>query len=293
MRTIEGKITNDMKDIVDENNIAKGNGYPVKTFRELVEITAALAYLNKDHLLFYRGQSADHKSKSEKSSFYPSIYRGDYLPKREIEHRFDILLEASHKLIELLGKEKISGAPELRRKKYIQWSILQHYEVCGAPLLDFTQSLRVACSFAQQDNESSEAYVYVFGMPYITNRISINSEHDLVNVRLLSICLPEALRPYFQEGYLAATSDVDYEYESKTELDFNRRLIAKFRIPNNKGFWGRDFSSIPQSALYPKKDKFEEICNEIRLDVKKGVKTRRNWRVLVEMGGLRRICNIY
>ena len=272
MRAIDGKITRGMKDIVDENNIAKGEGYPIKTFRELVEITAALAYLNKDYLLFYRGQSTDHKSKSEKSSFYPSIYRGDYLPKREIEHRFDILSEASHKLIDALGKEKISGAPELRRKKYIQWSILQHYEVCGTPLLDFTQSLRVACSFAQQNNESSEAYIYVFGMPYITNRISINSEHDLVNVRLLSICPPEALRPYFQEGYLTATSDVDYEYDSKTELDFNRRLIAKFRIPNNKRFWGKDFSSIPQSALYPHNDKFEKICNEIKLDVKRELK---------------------
>lgn len=272
MRTIEGKITRDMKDIVDENNIAKGNGYPVKTFRALVEITAALAYLNKDYLLFYRGQSTDHKSKSEKSSFYPSIYRGDYLPKREIEHRFDILSEASHKLIDLLGKEKISGAPELRRKKYIQWSILQHYEVCGTPLLDFTQSLRVACSFAQQNNESNEAYIYVFGMPYITNRISINSEHDLVNVRLLSICPPEALRPYFQEGYLTATSDVDSEYDSKSELDFNRRLIAKFRIPNNKRFWGSNFSSIPESALYPQKDRFEKICNEIKLDVRRELK---------------------
>ena len=122
MRSIEGKITREMKDVVDERNIAKGNGYPVNTFKALVEITAALAYLNKDHLLFYRGQSTDHKSKSEKSSFYPSIYRSDYLPKREVEHRFDILLEASYKLIELLGKEKISGAPELKRKKYIQWS---------------------------------------------------------------------------------------------------------------------------------------------------------------------------
>ena len=120
MRNIEGKITRKMKDVVDENNITKGHGYPVNSFRKLVENTAAMAYLNKDHLLFYRGQSTDHKSKSEKSTFYPSIYRGDYLAKREIEHRFDILSEASHKLVDLLSEAKISGAPELKRKKYIQ-----------------------------------------------------------------------------------------------------------------------------------------------------------------------------
>ncbi len=286
MRSTEGNVNREMKAVVDDRNIAKGEGFPVNSFRALVEITAALAYLNKDYLLFYRGQSVDHKSKSEKSTFYPSIYRGDYLAKREIEHRFDILSEASHKLLELLAQEKIDGTPELRRKKYIQWSILQHYEVCGTPLLDFTQSLRVACSFAQTKNNESEAYIYVFGMPYITNRISMNSEHDLVNIRLLSICPPEALRPYFQEGYLIGTTDIEHEYESKSELDFNRRLIAKFRIPNNKRFWGVNFNSIPESALYPKKDRFEKICNEIRLDVRRELKPGEIGEFLSKWAGL-------
>ena len=62
-----------------------------------------------------------------------------------------------------------------------------------------------------------------FGLPYITNRISVNSEQDLVNVRLLSICPPDALRPYFQEGYLAGTDEVTTDYDSKDELDFTKR----------------------------------------------------------------------
>lgn len=272
MRAIEGKITEVMAAVVDEKDVVSGDGYPVNTYRELVEHCAALAYLNKDHLLFFRGQGVDFKNKSDKSTFYPSIYRGDYLPKREVEHRFDILSQASSKLVDLLSTRTKDGTGELKRKKYIQWSILQHYEVCGTPLIDFTHSLRVACSFALLENENDHAYIFVFALPYITNRISINSEHDLINIRLLSICPPDALRPYFQEGYLAATSDIEHEYDSKSELDFNRRLVIKFRIPNTSKFWGRDFKIIPKSALYPQQDTFNSICKEIEVDVKRELK---------------------
>jgi hypothetical protein len=272
MRAIEGKIGKTLIAHVNEKDVSSGDGYPISTYRELVEHTASLAYLNKDYLLFYRGQGIDYKNKNDKSTFYPSIFRDDYLPKREVEHRFELLSQASSKLIELLGARTKVGTHELKRKKYIQWSILQHYEVCRTPLIDFTHSLRVACSFALLNNTNSHAYIYVFALPYITNRISINSEHDLVNIRLLSICPPDALRPYFQEGYLAATSDIESEYESKSELDFNRRLIIKFKISNPDKFWGKDFKIIPKSALYPKNDIFDNICKEIKLDVDRGLK---------------------
>lgn len=272
MRGIEGKITKALASVVNEKDVASGDGYPVDTYRELVEFCAALAYLNKDHLLFFRGQGVDFKNKNDKSTFYPSIYRGDYLQKREVEHRFDILSQASSKLVDLLSTRTKDGTGELKRKKYIQWSILQHYEVCGTPLIDFTHSLRVACSFAQLENGNDHAYIYVFALPYITNRISINSEHDLINIRLLSICPPDALRPYFQEGYLAATSDIEHEYDSKSELDFNRRLVVKFRIPNTSQFWRNDFKIIPRSALYPQDDVFHSICKEIEVDVKRELK---------------------
>lgn len=272
MRAIEGKLTEKLANTVDEKDVSGGDGYPVNTFRELVEHTAALSYQNKDHLFFFRGQGIDFKNKNEKSTFYPSIYRGDYLQKREVEHRFEILYKTSKILVDLLDKKIKEGTFELKRKKYIQWSILQHYEVCGTPLIDFTHSLRVACSFAQLKNENSYAYIYVFALPYFTNRISINSEHDLINIRLLSICPPDALRPYFQEGYLAATSDIEHDYDSKSELDFNRRLIIKFKIPNVNKFWGKDFNMIPESALYPKNDLFDDICSEIKVDVKRELK---------------------
>ena len=179
--------------------------FPVATFRPLVEHVAKLAYRNRDDLLFFRGQSRDYQSKAGGATLYPSIYRGDALPQRELRHRFEILDQAGRTLARRFGEEGIDGHRELLRKTFIQWGILQHYEVATTPLIDFTQSLRVACSFAQHNSPEPTCYVYVLGLPFLTNRITVNSEHDLVTVRLLSICPPDALRPYYQEGYLAGT----------------------------------------------------------------------------------------
>ena len=269
MRSIDGKLPEEISKILGPNLVAASEGHEVLSFRTLVELVAKTAYLNKDYLLFFRGQNTDYVNKVNKSTFYPSIYRGEYLQQREVNYRFEILSGACHLLVKRFEKAKVTGTAELRRKKLIQWSILQHYEVCATPLLDFTQSLRVAASFAQLNNERDTSFVYVFGMPYLTNRISNNSEHDLVNIRLLSICPPEALRPYFQEGYLAGTEDIENSYDSKSELDFNNRLVAKFRIPNSNQFWGRNFQAIPKSALYPKGDQIEVICREIRDEVER------------------------
>jgi hypothetical protein len=92
-----------------------------------------------------------------------------------------------------------------------------------------------------------------------------------VNIRLLSIAPPEALRPHFQEGYLGATDDIMGDYVSKDELDFNRRLIAKFRIPSAGPFWGTAFSRIPHKVLFPDGDRVRGVCREIQLDLQRGL----------------------
>jgi len=238
MRRIQPELTDELlKHFGDPTKIGSTAPFQVETFRDLVEHTAKLSFKNKDHLIFYRGQTTDYKNKAGSSTFYPSIYRGDYLPMRELTNRFDILEGASKALVDLFEKEEIEGYKELKRRKAVQWSVLQHYEVCHTPYLDFTHSLRVACSFATMDNTEDFAYIFAFGLPYLTNRISINSEHDLINIRLLSICPPTAFRPYFQEGYLAGTDDITTNYDTKNELDFNNRLLAKFvsLIPKHFG----------------------------------------------------------
>ncbi|WP_281541574.1 FRG domain-containing protein [Maribacter aestuarii] len=268
MRQIFGRLTSELYKHTNPKNVGKDPGFPLKNYRELVEQVAKLSYLNKDHLLFFRGQKNDYRNKANKSTFYPTIYRGEHLTQQELDYRFDKLYSASKILVDLFKKHKVDGLAEFRRKRLIQWSVLQHYEVIETPLIDITQSLRVACSFAQYKNEHKTAYVYVLGLPYYSNRISTNSEHDLVNVRLLSITPPQALRPYFQEGFLVGTEDITSEYENKGELDLNNRLIAKFEIPNNDSFWGKYFDKIPENALYPKSDRIEEICKEIELELR-------------------------
>lgn len=152
MRSIEGKLPEEIAKKIDPKLVAGSEGYDVQSFRSLVELVAKTAYLNKDYLLFFRGQNTDHLNKGGKSTFYPTIYRGDYLQQREVNYRFEILAGACRLLIKRFHEAKITGTAELRRKKFIQWSILQHYEVCSTPLLDLTQSLRVAASFAQLGN---------------------------------------------------------------------------------------------------------------------------------------------
>ncbi len=263
MRKIYGKLTSELSIHTKPKTVGIDAGFPVATYRDLVEQIAKLSFLNKDYLLFFRGQKNDYKNKFNSSSFYPTIYRGEYLTQSELDYRFDKLHSASKILVELFKRHKIEGHTEFQRKKLLQWSLLQHYEVTETPLIDITQSLRVACSFSMLGNTEKSAFIYVFGLPYYTNRISVNSEHDLINIRLLSICPPQALRPYFQEGYLVGTDDITNEYTNKGELDLNTRLIAKFEIPNTDKFWGNEFDKIPDLALYPKNDTIEEICNEI------------------------------
>jgi hypothetical protein len=267
MQKEEPKLTPELIKYIGDEPIGKVKPFQITNYQSLVQKIAHLAYLNKNSLLFFRGQTQDFKNKAGVSTFYPSIYREDNLRQSELMYQFEKLENASRQLKEIFNNEKISGANDLSKKKYIQWSILQHYNVCKTPLLDFTQSLRVACSFAQMDNSSETGFVYVFGLPYITNRISINSEHEIVNIRLLSICPPDALRPYFQEGYLAGTPDITYDYEAKVEMDFTNRLIAKFEIPITKTFWGRGNNRISNAALFPKADKIEKICKTIKIQI--------------------------
>lgn len=139
------------------------------------------------------------------------------------------------------------------------------------PLIDVTQSLKVACSFASLGNNSDYGYIFVFGLPYYTNRISVNSEHYLTNIRLISIAPPEALRPYFQEGFLVGEDEFSETYENKSELDLNNRLIAKFKFPNNDNFWGNSEKMFSKRDLYPENDPIELICCEIKKDLFSGI----------------------
>jgi len=263
LQSIRPQLTEELAQHLSDRDVWRMPPFEIDNYRDLVEHVARLSYANRNHLLFFRGQDKDYQSKAGGSTLYPAIYRSDNLPHAELEVRFRQLEAAERMVAKLFEERKIDGSRDVSRKRYIRWSILQHYEVVATPLLDVTQSLRVACSFAQIASTDPTCCVYVLGFPYPTNRISINSEEDIVNIRLLSICPPAALRPYFQEGYMAGTPDVTTSFQTKTELDFRNRLIAKFAIARAKRFWNSGFEATPRTALFPVNDRVEELCREV------------------------------
>lgn len=247
----------------DITSFVRSNTIRINTFQDLIMEIAELSYKNPDVMLFYRGQNSNY-IKTKYTTLYPTIYRSNN--EKDIRFEFDILEKSANNLLNLLEKNNDIDPDEIgeiKKIKLLQYSILQHYEVCKTPLLDVTQSLKVACSFAILNNENNVGYVYILGLPYITGRISVDSEDYITNVRLLSISCSASKRPFFQEGYLVQTeftSDADIE---KGELDFNRRIVAVYEFINDKKFWGSEIP-INKESLYPEKDIMKDICNRIK-----------------------------
>lgn len=246
-------------------SIIRSNSIRIENFHELIMEIAELSYKNPDVMLFYRGQSVNYK-KDKYSTLYPSIYRS--VDKREIKNDFKTLKIASTELLDKLieHKDEIDDGElkEIRDIKLLQHSILQHYEVCKTPLLDVTQSLKVACSFAiSEDNKIG--YIFVLGLPYMTGRISVNSEQYITNVRLLSIGCSLSKRPFFQEGYLVKNEFSSSEDVQLGELDFNNRIVAIYEFKNSAEFWGKEVP-ISNEYLYPNEDIMKNICNRIEKD---------------------------
>ena len=106
MRSIVPELTDELlKHFKDQRKVASATPFQINSFRELVEHNAKLAFKNKDHLLFYRGQTTDYINKAGSSTFYPSIYRGDYILARELAYKFDILNGLSESLVSLFEKK--------------------------------------------------------------------------------------------------------------------------------------------------------------------------------------------
>ncbi len=240
----------------------------VDTYDDLVKDVAQILHRNRNYVLFYRGQSNDYKTDG-KTTILPSIYRKKQDEKRlMLKERFVTLQQKTEGLKKLFRDStiKYDGTSLLNKYPEIAWSLLQHYEICDTPLLDLTHSLHVACSFAFDKNDGDTGIIYVLGMPWQTDAIGYNTFEELVILRLLSVCPPQAQRPFFQEGYLAGPFP-NYQLDNPKrvdQFDFSRRLIAKFQIPIEKSFWGEGFSRIPIEKLYQNNDEIKRICETLK-----------------------------
>lgn len=253
-----------------QEEVLKNEADLVTSFEDLFDKIAQLAFANPNILLFYRGQSKDYKigrGDNERTSLLPTIYRNISTP-IELSKRWEKLRNAESVLYAKLKAIPSYQYKAVIRKKIVLWSILQHYEVTETPLIDVTQSLRVACSFATIGNTEAYAYIYVLGLPYYTNRISVNSEEYLTNVRLLSIAPPDAKRPYLQEGFLIGEDEFDSVIKGKKEeCDLARRLIYKFRIPVDVLKNGDLL--LTKEKLLPQDDPIALICEDVKNEMNK------------------------
>src|SRR5438046_737194 len=113
LQSIRPQLTNEFAQHVRDRDVWRAAAFEIPNYRVLVEHVARLSYMNRNHLVFFRGQDKDYQSKAGGSTLYPAIYRGDNIPHAELELRFRQLEAAEQALIRLFEKRKIEGARDV------------------------------------------------------------------------------------------------------------------------------------------------------------------------------------
>jgi hypothetical protein len=264
----------DVATVVECQNVRRWDGNEVASYFELAARIAELQFRNRDYVLLYRGQASDYKS-DNLTALPPSIFRREKgsFNRDALPAKFESLRKCEEYLVSEFQREHTwIGSDEIERHRVLRWSILQHYEVCPTPLLDVTHSLRIAASFASNNNKTTEAFVYVIGVPNLSGAISASAEAGLQILRLASFCPPTAMRPHIQEGYLVGEYPDIADPKQKgnysiSEIDLGRRLVAKFKF-NPTTFWtiSGQFQKIGPKSLFPtlKQDPFLRVASKIK-----------------------------
>lgn len=247
------------------SKIRLSKGYPVSKFRDLVELTARTALWNKRYDIFYRGQSEDYKDKNQKTIIYPAICRAEKHPngKRKASIRTSTI-EKRYKELQSFIQFYSQKNPNTFPEEY--YALIQHYDILPTPLIDVTQSLRVAASFALQN--SNTGYLYVIGLPYIHGSISHFIDLGISLIKLQNACPVEALRPRYQEGFLVGR--LPFNPQKSVGDNLAKRLIGKFYLDNTDNqFWDELFQPLPNNLLFPSDDRYEKIIKDLYYEFKK------------------------
>lgn len=246
-----------MKEYFGKTTVSKvrqSSGHLIKTYKQLIDEVSIIAKSNKMYDLFFRGQNEDYKDKNNRTIIYPQIYRPekDRINTCNVKDKYNELLEFSDFM------RKNSNYDEKFYEYY--FSIIQHYKKLPTPLIDITQSIRTAATFAFKYSNSKYGYFYVFGLPYIQGSISHYVDLNITLVKLLGVCPINAKRPHYQEGFLVGKFPFSPQKEKGDNLAY--RLIAKFKLDNsNNDFWCDYFRELPDNVIYPVDDLFEiEMC---------------------------------
>ena len=243
------------------NRVRASEGFQINTFRQLIDEVAQVTISNRNFEMFYRGQSNDYKNNTakyykdrvSKSTIFPAICRPelhlDGSPKYSIKK--SQIIERYNQLEEMI---KLVEGKKRRYFNEYYYALFQHYDILPTPLIDITQSLRVAATFALRKSETG--YFYVFGLPYPNQSISYYTDMGIVLIKLQNVLQTNSLRPRYQEGFLVGKYPI---IPTKTDGDdLANRLVAKFYLDNSNGkFWDKDFPPMPEDVLYPKNDMVE------------------------------------
>ena len=245
------------------SSVRASEGYKISNFRELIDEVAIVTLNNKSFEMFYRGQKNDYlnnqgvfyKDRKQKSTILPAICRPDKksdgtikysIRQKNVSERYEYL----YSLIDYINKQKRSRLPY----EYYM-SLFQHYEIARTPLIDITQSLRVASTFALDNSEIG--FLYVFGLPFPNQSISYYTDLGIILLKLQNVVSVNAVRPRYQEGYLVGK----FPFSNKKTVsdDLSNRMVAKFKLDNSNGdFWDKDFQPMPNEVLFPKNDIVEQ-----------------------------------
>lgn len=263
--------------VASNSAVRRGVGHRVANYVELASKVAALQFLNREHVLLFRGQDADYLNGAGLSTMKPTIFRGRRSSSNPstatLARRFSVLRNAEQRLMELYEVEGLLGSDRLSRQRLLRWSILQHYDVCKTPLLDVSHSLRVAASFAATNNPE-DAYLYVLAVPNLSGAVTASSEASMQIVRLSSACPPSAMRPHLQEGYLLGEypeiSDVRPPGRYlRVEMDFGRRLVGKFVFHPMRFGRSETFPLLLHNAIYPRgsRDPLQRLMEDLKAEI--------------------------
>lgn len=273
MKEIAPQLTDDLKSHFGDS-VTRGEPYPAGSFTRLARFAAELAFLNRGNLLLYRGQREDHRNKAGATSLYASIYRKGIMGKARRDQSIRLLATAQAELVARLALLDRKTAEYIGRRPLLQHAVLETFGVCATPLLPFTFSLRAACSFALRNRPGSgdddrKGVVYIAALPYLRHGITVDAEAEISLVHASGALPAHAAGPFSHETVFAGAAEGPGDYGDKNELDFNRRLVAKFTVTDSAEFWDGNEGMIPGDFLAPARnsDPIRDLCVSIRNDL--------------------------
>lgn len=262
---------------VTPSNILAAGPLNVYSFRELVQRNAEVVSLNPRYSIFYRGQTRQYLDRRGCVSILPSIYRGiTTRQKEEMEARFkklDNMVQSVQKVLK--ENSKFEGDYKLARAVNC-WAIIQHYGLASTPLIDVSQSLRVACAFAlQDDNDAFEGegpVVYDIALPFATGPLTLDDNEALYLMKLDSLMPSFALRPFIQESYLVGDEFIGRGVGDIAGANLRRRVVASFRLCGDKETWHREIG-LNANNLMIGDDGFSDLKCKINDVAEKHIRT--------------------